>query len=155
MSPWFDIHLSYLACSFHRWHCSAKQLTLRSLFVRHQYTIAVYFIRLRSVWSVLHQGSVGRVHEKILLNATYTLQAFCFVFHHKIWVFIISISSFDEVSNFRNRTLTNQKHELASRQCCALRILPPEPNVQLPVAKPYFNFLTKKGKNIDPATTKR
>jgi hypothetical protein len=98
---------------------------------------------------------VERVHEKILLNATYTLQAFCFVFDHKIWVFIISISSFDEVSNFHNRILTNQKHELASRQCWALSILPPEPNVQLPVAKPYFIFVTKKRKTIDAATTER
>ena len=43
---------------------------------------------------------------------------FClFVFHHKICVFIIFISFFDEVTNFRNRILTNQKHELVVCNC--------------------------------------
>ena len=53
------------------------------------------------------------------------LNAF-FVFHYKICVFIIFISFFisfffffffDEVSNFRNRILTNQKRELVVSNC--------------------------------------
>ena len=43
--------------------------------------------------------------------------AFFVVFHYKICVFIIFISFFDEVSNFRNRILTNQKRELAVSNC--------------------------------------
>ena len=37
------------------------------------------------------------------------------VFYHKICVVIVFISFFDEVSNFRNRILTNQKQELVIR----------------------------------------
>ena len=47
------------------------------------------------------------------------LNAF-FVFLYKICVFIIFISFFfffDEVSNFRNRILTNQKRELVVSNC--------------------------------------
>ena len=40
------------------------------------------------------------------------------VFHHKVCVFIISISFFfDEVSTFRSSLLTNQKHELVIKIC--------------------------------------
>ena len=41
----------------------------------------------------------------------YFLTFFAF-FHHKICVFIIFVSFFDKVSNFRNSILTNQKREL-------------------------------------------
>ena len=40
-----------------------------------------------------------------------------FVCHHKICIFITSISYIDEVSNLRDRMLTNQKHELMKRSC--------------------------------------
>ena len=42
---------------------------------------------------------------------------FGFVFDHKICVFIIFISFFDEKLNFRNRILTNQKRELVVSNC--------------------------------------
>ena len=42
---------------------------------------------------------------------------FVIVFHQKIRVLIIFISYFDEVSNFCNRILTNQKPELVIRNC--------------------------------------
>ena len=115
MSPRFDIHLSYLAQGVHQWHCSAKQLTLRSFFVQHQYMIPVYFLRLRMSAAYYIMGQWGELIKKCYLMLTYTFQVFLFVFHRKIWAFIISISSFDEVSNSWNRILTNQKHELASR----------------------------------------
>ena len=43
---------------------------------------------------------------------TFCLFVCCCFFHHKICFFIICISFSDEVSNFRNRILTNQKQEL-------------------------------------------
>ena len=46
-----------------------------------------------------------------------TFLAFFVVFHHKTCVFIILISFFDKVSNFRNRILTNQKRELVVSNC--------------------------------------
>ena len=49
-------------------------------------------------------------------NAVYNFHVlswrFFVVSRHKIFVFVIFISFYDEVSNFRNRILTNQKHEL-------------------------------------------
>ena len=42
---------------------------------------------------------------------------FCFVFHYQICVYIILVSFFDEVSNFCNRILTNQKRELVVSNC--------------------------------------
>ena len=49
---------------------------------------------------------------------SYTFLAFFVVFHHKICVLIIFISFFDEVHiKFRNRILTNQKHELVVSNC--------------------------------------
>ena len=43
--------------------------------------------------------------------------ALFFVLHHKICVFIIFISFFDELSNFCNRILTNQKRKLVVSNC--------------------------------------
>ena len=64
-------------------------------------------------------GQWGQFIIKILLNAFISLLGnfVCFFFHHKICVFIIFISFFNEVSNFRKRMLTNQKHELVVSNC--------------------------------------
>ena len=73
---------------------------------------------MSKVWSMLHYEPVGRVQSKeCYFMSTYTFWHFCAVFHQKISVFIIFISFSDEVSNFRNRTLTNQKSELVIRNC--------------------------------------
>ena len=41
----------------------------------------IYFIRLSKVWSVLHHGSVGRVHKKMLLYVfTYIFGIFLLFF---------------------------------------------------------------------------
>ena len=77
----------------------------------------IYFLHLSKVWSILHHGSVGQVHKKCSLVLLHTFMTFFVVFHHKICVFIILISFFDEVSNFRNRILTNQKHEFVVSTC--------------------------------------
>ena len=51
------------------------------------------------------------------IKQCYLMHLCTFVFHHKICVFIIFISFFDEVSNFRNRILTKQKRELIVSNC--------------------------------------
>ena len=79
----------------------------------------LYFLRISKVWSMLHHGSVGQVQSKeCYFKFTHTLLwHFFVVFHQKICVFIIFISFFDEVSNFRNKILTNLKPELMIRNC--------------------------------------
>ena len=72
----------------------------------------IYFLHLSYVWSIFYHGLVGRVHKKYYLMLLYTFSAFFVVFHHKICVLIIFIYFFDEVSNFRNRMLNNQKREM-------------------------------------------
>ena len=56
--------------------------------------IPIYFLRLSKVWSILHHGSVWRVHKKCYLLPLCTFLAFFRCFHHKICVFIIFISFF-------------------------------------------------------------
>ena len=72
--------------------------------------IPIYFLRISNVWSILHHWSAGKVHKKMLLNAF-------FFFFFFFFFFIIFISFLDEVSNFRNRILTSQKHELVVSNC--------------------------------------
>ena len=76
-----------------------------------------YVLRLYKVWSIYYHGSMGRVHKELLLNAFMCFFSIFCCFLSKICVFIIFISFFDEVSNFRNRTLTNQKLKLAVSSC--------------------------------------
>ena len=57
---------------------------------------------------------------KIVTKSFYKFFGIFLVFHDKVYVFIISISFFfffDEVSNFRNRKLINQKRELVVSNC--------------------------------------
>ena len=79
-------------------------------------------LHVSKVQNMLHHGLVGRVQNKECSNAA----TLCFLyfmfwhfhfFHHKICVVIIFISFSDEVSNFRNRILINQKQELVIRNC--------------------------------------
>ena len=73
------------------------------------------FLHLSKVWGKLYHGTVGRVQNK---NTTL---CFDLLFWHFLlffiikFVFIIFISFFDEVSNFRKRVLTNQKQELVAQ----------------------------------------
>ena len=62
---------------------------------------------------MLHHGLVGQVYSKgNYFIFTYISWDFFVVFHQENCVYIIFISFFfDEVSNFRNRILTNQKPE--------------------------------------------
>ena len=63
-------------------------------------------------------GQWGEFIKQCYLMHLCTFVAFFFFFlHHKICVFIIFISFFDEVSNFRNRILTNQKREFIVSSC--------------------------------------
>ena len=55
----------------------------------------------------------GRVHNKSATESFHMLfWHFVVVFHHEISVFVIFISFFNEVSNFRKKILTKQKREL-------------------------------------------
>ena len=78
----------------------------------------LYFLRISKVWSKLHHGSVGRVqYKECYFMLIYTIYAFFCCFSSKKSVYIILTSSFDEVSNFGNGMLTNQKPELVIRNC--------------------------------------
>ena len=58
----------------------------------------------------------GRVPSKECYSIfTYIFWHFFVVFHQKNCIFVIFISFFDEKSYFRNRILTNQRHELVIR----------------------------------------
>ena len=64
-----------------------------------------YIFSVTLISSMLHQESTGRVDNKeCYLIFTYTFFDFFFVVFH---LFIIFNSIFDELPNFRNRTLTN------------------------------------------------
>ena len=86
----------------------------------------LHFLLFFKVWSILHQGPVERVQNKeCYFMSSYAFLAFFFVvvvvvvvvLHFKSCVFIIFISFFDEVSNFRYVILTNQKQDSVIRNC--------------------------------------
>ena len=58
-----------------------------------------------------------KLNNDFNFNSNILFLTFFVVFHHKIRVFIIFSSFFDEVSNFRNRILTYQKRELVVSNC--------------------------------------
>ena len=68
---------------------------------------------------MLHTGQWGefRVMNTILCLHILFWYVFFFCFLLKKFAFIIFISLFDEVPNFRKRILTNQKPELVKRNC--------------------------------------
>ena len=75
---------------------------------------------------MLHHGPVGEFPNKnFKFSPTFfgvfivvvVVVVVAVVFHHKISVFIIFISFVDDVSKFRNRILTNRKHELVVSNC--------------------------------------
>ena len=62
------------------------------------------FLSFLRVWCMLHRGSVVRFQNKEYLSIlSYTFSVYV-ILYHKIFVLF-----FDEVSNFRNIKLTNQK----------------------------------------------
>ena len=94
------------------WRIQYKQCVPLTIFYH------LYFLGISKVSSMLHHGSVGRVHSKeCYFLFAYTFLAFFYRFLSKILCFIIFTSFFDEVSNFRYRTLTNQKPELVIINC--------------------------------------
>ena len=82
-------------------------------------TILIYFIVSLS----LKFGAcyiTGQWSEFKVTNATlclYILFWYFFIVHQNSCVFIILLSFFDEVSNYRNKILTNRKTELMKRNC--------------------------------------
>ena len=75
----------------------------------------IYFLRLSKVWSILHHGSVGWLHKRMLLNALlYFFGVFLLFFIIK---FVFLSCFYHAVPNFRNRILTNQNRELVVSNC--------------------------------------
>ena len=78
----------------------------------------LYFLCISKVWSMLHHRSWGEFRVK---NATLCLYIILwyFLFFIKKFVFLSfsSLFFFDEVSNFRNRLLANQKSESVVTNC--------------------------------------
>ena len=92
---------------------TASTLEYVSLLISDQ----LYFLRLSEVWSMLH-GSVGRFQNKeCYIMFCIRFRDIFIVFHYEICVFIIFVSFLHEVSNFRNRKLTNQNQQLMIRNC--------------------------------------
>ena len=69
---------------------------------------------------------VGQDHNKEYYSMfSYTFLAFLAVFHHKICVFIIFISFFDKVLNFRN-SVNQSETRVSDKNCqwnCILKVL--------------------------------
>ena len=57
------------------------------------------------------------VVEVTFNDVVYLFGIFFVFFYRKIYVFMIFISFFDEVSNFHNRMLTSQKRKLVVSNC--------------------------------------
>ena len=85
----------------------------------------LYFLRISIVRSMLHQGLVGPVQSKksylwlpiLFLPFVVVFVVVIVVFYQEIYVFIIFICFFDEVPNFCNCILTNQKSGLILKDC--------------------------------------
>ena len=78
------------------------------------------FLRLSHVWSMLHYitDQWGEFKLNTLLYVfIYFFSTFLLFFIINFLVLSFSFLFFDEVSNFRNRILTNQKHELVVSNC--------------------------------------
>ena len=84
-------------------------IMLQIVFVWQNYTTLYFSVSLKFEACSLHHGSVERVHTKYSTLFSSTFLTFFVVFHYKFCAFIIFIYFYDEVSNFRNKILTNQK----------------------------------------------
>ena len=74
------------------------------------------FFHLPKVWSISHHGSLGLAQsKKCHFMFSYIFWAYLLFFIIKFGVFVTCISFLDEVSNYRNRILTNQKKEYVIR----------------------------------------
>lgn len=105
----FSLIVTFRLCG-----CGRRQIWI-SFLSKGDKMIPIYCLRLCNVWSILHHGSVGWVHKKMSLNAC--IYFFGIAFHYKFCVSIIFISFSYEVSYFRNRILTDQKHKLVFSNC--------------------------------------
>ena len=80
----------------------------------------LYFFRHSQVFCMLHHCSQDEftIRNAILYFHVLSWHFFFVVlFHYKIFAFIVFIPFVDNVSNFRNKMLTNQKLDLMARQC--------------------------------------
>ena len=104
-------------------HKFSSELSLRILEIRKLEWVRLtrwhqYIFSSSLLFGAYHITGQSGVYIKGMHNAfiyffdIYIFFVCLFVCHNEICVFIIFISFFDEVSNFCNRVLTNQKHEL-------------------------------------------
>ena len=78
----------------------------------------LYFLHISKVWSTLYHGSMEQVQRKeCCFMFRYTFVAFCCCFSSKKMCFYHFISFSEEISNFRNKILTNQKPGPVIRNC--------------------------------------
>ena len=74
-----------------------------------------YFLDIFKVWACYITGQWGEFSVKNATLYLHILFWYFVVFAQQKNIFIIFISCFDEVSNFRNRMLTNQKPKYVIR----------------------------------------
>ena len=108
-SSFFIEHFRYLFLNKERVHIECVSLTI---------SYRLCFLRFSKVWSIFYNGSVKRVQSKqcnslpactfLPLFYCFPLKKLCLCHFH----FFL-----DEVSNFYNRILANQKPELVIRNC--------------------------------------
>ena len=118
---YLKIEPSLLFCKQTRFRCSTlspvTKMFVTSGVCSSDKKTPIYFLRLSKVWSISHHGSVGRGHKKCyLLLFLFFIIKFVFL-SFSFLSFFLSFFFFDEVSNFRNRILTNQKRELVVSNC--------------------------------------
>ena len=111
----------------------------------------IYFLRLSKVWSISHHGSVGRDHKKCYWFFLFFIIKFVFLSFSFLSFFFLFFFFLDEVSNFRNRILTNQKRELVVSNCplnCIPDRFPKEDKISIFKAMTSEKLTCRIGKSI-------
>ena len=128
VAKYFKLYLkiepSLLFCKQTRFRCSTlspvTKIFVTSGVCSSDKNTPIYFLRLSKVWSISHHGSVGRGHKKcnLILFLFFIIKFVFLSFSFLSFFFLFFLFFFlDEVSNFRNRILTNQKRELVVSNC--------------------------------------
>ena len=116
-----------------------------------------YFLRIFKIWNMLHHESVGRVQSKeCYLMFTYTfLASFCcfFIISFFFMFFYHFHFFFDEVSNFCNIIIHNQKPKLViigvSGTACLLRQMQSRESKEREYISSLVLSLGKSGDGLD------
>ena len=76
----------------------------------------LFFIRISNVKSMLHHGPVGWAQSKLYVCIYFFAIVSCFS-SKNLCFYYFHFFLFDEVWNFYNRILTNQKYEFVIKSC--------------------------------------